>query len=65
MLMLSNISTFVFALGFKSIRSVAPLIVMSAFYGGVTGLFFTPQPMVLIRLCPNLKLIWTRVGISL
>lgn len=65
MIVLSSISTFVFALGFEGTHNVASLIVVSAFYGGVTGLFFALQPVVLIGLCPDPKLIGTRVGIAL
>ncbi|KAL7917814.1 major facilitator superfamily domain-containing protein [Trichoderma austrokoningii] len=59
------ISTFVFALGFEGTHNVASLIVVSAFYGGATGLFFALQPVVLIGLCPDPKLIGTRVGLAL
>ncbi|KAK1255572.1 hypothetical protein MKX08_009567 [Trichoderma sp. CBMAI-0020] len=65
MLVLSTILTFVFAFGFEGTHNVASLIVVSAFYGGVTGLFFALQPVVLIGLCPDPKLIGTRVGLAL
>lgn len=65
MLLLSSISTFVFAFAFEGAHNVASLIVVSAFYGGVTGLFFALQPVVVIGLCPDPKLIGTRVGIAL
>ncbi|KAL6891850.1 major facilitator superfamily domain-containing protein [Trichoderma evansii] len=64
MLIVSSVSTFVFAFAFEGTRNVASLIVVSAFYGGVTGLFFALQPVVVIGLCPDPKLIGTRVGMA-
>jgi predicted MFS family arabinose efflux permease len=65
MLILSTILTFIFGFGLVGTHNVASLIVVSAFYGGVTGLFFALQPVVLIGLCPDPKLVGTRVGIAL
>lgn len=65
MLVLSSIASFVFAFGFEGTHNTASLIVVSAFYGGLSGLFFALQPVVLIGLCPDPKLIGTRVGIAL
>jgi predicted MFS family arabinose efflux permease len=65
MMILSSITTFVFGFGFEGAHKVGSLIVVSAFYGGATGLFFALQPVVLIGLCADPKMIGTRVGIAL
>ncbi|KAH0593052.1 hypothetical protein MHUMG1_09299 [Metarhizium humberi] len=64
MLIFTSILTFVFAFAFEGAQSVGSLIVVSALYGGATGLFFALQPVVVIGLSPNPKLTGTRVGMA-
>ncbi|PTB41202.1 hypothetical protein M441DRAFT_140884, partial [Trichoderma asperellum CBS 433.97] len=52
---LSSTLTLIFALDFDGARNVASFIV-SGIYRGNTSLFFVPQPIVLIELCPILSL---------
>lgn len=64
MCLISCVLTFVFAFAFEGAKSAASLIVVSAFYGGVSGLFFALQPVTVISLSPDPKLIGTRVGMA-
>jgi predicted MFS family arabinose efflux permease len=64
MLIISSVATFVFAFAFEGARSLASLIIISMGFGGATGLFFALQPVVVVGLCPNPRLIGTRVGMA-
>ncbi|KAK6446359.1 hypothetical protein FP744_10002609 [Trichoderma asperellum] len=64
MLIITSVLTFVFAFAFEGVQSLASLIIVSMGFGGATGLFFALQPVVVIGLCPNPKLIGTRVGMA-
>lgn len=64
MLIITSVLTFIFAFAFEGAKSLASLIIISMGFGGATGLFFALQPVVLIGLCPDPKLIGTRVGMA-
>lgn len=64
MLIISGILTFVFAFAFIGANSVGALTVVSALYGGASGLFFALQPVVVIGLSPDPKLFGTRIGMA-
>lgn len=64
MFLLMNAVTFVVAFGFIGVTNLPGLIVTAAIYGFSTGSVFALQPVVVIGLCPNPKLIGTRVGMA-
>lgn len=63
-LLASGLLTFVFAFSFIGASSVAALTVVSALYGGASGLFFALQPVIVIGLSPDPKLFGTRLGMA-
>jgi MFS family permease len=64
MFLVMNLVTFVTAFGFIGVTTLPGLIVTAAIYGFSTGSVFALQPVVVIRLCPDPKLIGTRVGMA-